>query len=95
MTTSDLRSQLELIETQLFASTEPAVIEAIDASADFADAVERLRRLGMSASQARLILDMPLSTRTRGARAGLFAEAELLRSLVKDSTSPTPMSESR
>ncbi len=81
MTSPSTRKQLGIVEAQLFASTELAVIHTIDASRDIDDAVRRLQELGMDEPQARIVLDMPLRTRLQSERGALFAEAERLRAL--------------
>lgn len=79
MTSSNPRSQLSLVEAQLFASTELAVITAIDASEDVGEAVIRLEALGMTRDEAAFVLEMPLRRRTHVERRALFEEAERLR----------------
>ncbi len=79
MTPSNPRSQLSLVEAQLFASTELAVIMAIDASEDVGEAVIRLEDLGMTQGEAAFVLEMPLRRRTQAERRALFEEAERLR----------------
>lgn len=82
MTPSSLRTQLGIVEAQLFASTELSVIHAIDASHDAAEATQQLQQLGMSEAQAMVVLDMPLRARLHIERLALFAEAERLRDLI-------------
>lgn len=81
MTSPDSREQLSLVEAQLFASTQLAVISAIDKSADSKQAVINLRELGMSQVEAETVLEMPLRTRTQLERERLLIEAERLRAL--------------
>jgi len=76
---TDPRTELSLVEARLFASTDLAVIQAIDTSEDLSEAVERLRSLGMTRSEAETVLEMPLRTRTRSERRILFEQAERLR----------------
>lgn len=76
---TDPRTELSLVEAQLFASTDLAVIQAIDASEDVPEAIERLRSLGMTSTEAEAVLEMPLRTRTRSERRVLFEQAKRLR----------------
>ena len=80
--TSSLQTQLGLVEAQLFASTDLAVIHAIDASHDLDAAATHLQQLGMNEAQALTVLDMPLRARVHAERAALFAEAGRLRDLL-------------
>lgn len=82
MTHSSLRTQLGIVEAQLFASTELAVVHAIDKSSSADEASTQLQQLGMSEAQALIVLDMPLRARLQDERAALFAEAERLRDLI-------------
>lgn len=82
MTERDHRTELSLVEAQLFASTDLAVITEIDASEDPGDAVDRLRTLGMTTAEAESVLEMPLRVRTRSERNQLLVEAERLRRLI-------------
>lgn len=75
----DPKTELSLLEAKLFASSELAVIEAIDACADAAEAVERLRALGMSATEAEAVLELPFRARTLADRRELLEAAERLR----------------
>ena len=63
---ADLRRELSLVDAKLFATTNPAVIEAIDSSADTNEALHRLQELGMSETEADSVLEMPLRARSRG-----------------------------
>lgn len=90
MNESELRIRLSLVEAQLFASTELAVIAAIDASPTVEDAVIRLQELGMTQAEAGAVLQMPLAVRTKAERDLLFAKAAELRSQLDTEPDGSP-----
>lgn len=91
----DLRRQIGLVEAHLFATMDPSVTAAIEASNDLDEALAQLRGLGMSDVEADMVIDLPLRARHHGARSALFAEAARLRRLLSAMDSQTQMSESR